>query len=942
MLKIFVSSTFRDLISIRKELLNSINTSLQAVGMEFFIPDGSHSQEKCIDELKKSDIVIFIISSNYGSLINKCIIKGCKAKCQLIKKNERISYTHCEFKVAFAENKPHMTYLVEDGWEVIVQLNKLKGRSIDWDKISKSPFLSKIPKEEIQNYYKIRKKIQKFRKEIGKEFYHLIYNHEDTKEISKIISLITNHLAENIIKWYKNGKINIKDFCGRRKELALIHNKTNESIEVYGVGGIGKTTLIQIALLIQKLKGKKIKMLASSQSYLTGSGYHIFKEKCGEDLIETKTNKISLEDILYALSIEPDSNLRKLNEQEQIDGIIQWLHNEKIILFIDDFYYADQNVNQLIKKNAPIIISSRKKVDIARNVLSLKGIKDSERKNLIDIICQRLGTEIDDEIKNIIADITEGHPVSTEILIRNFEKINFRNLKDFKSSIIFSNPIHTDEFLERVVTEILEEQAFILLKNNAVINTSIANNLDRETIEKSYNSVNFTKLFNELIDTGMIQKKEGRDSEYHFSFRHIQDILRSDDKNIHKGALIYYKNKLEKFGTNIDDNLEQFYHNLKIKLEGDSILDFLAIQKQISPSHHSFARFFNILLVIDYKKNDIYKAEIYLVRGNLNFDLGKYETAKENYIKFIKIWTELAKKDEELNHNIVMIQNNLANVYEKLGRINEAKSKYKEALNIRISYSYIRPKAYLQDIATILLNLGRLYHDLNKLDKSELYYLNSFRIFETLAKENPEEFLPNFSKILHNIGMLYRDLKKFDDSEKFYIKAIEIIEEQYKKNQEKYTPDLASSHNSLGNLYWDSKKFDSAEIEYKKSIELYNSIKDRNPEVYSSFLGTTKSHLGILYTDNSQFTKAENELLDALEILKKYKETNPIDYLPKIASAKYNLGYLYFKTNRHNETKIILKEALEIYEKLSKDTPELYLEMINKIQEILNQLNLRD
>ncbi len=941
MLKIFISSTFRDLKSTRKGLLNKINTSLQAVGMEFFIPDGSYSQEKCIDELKKCDIVIFIISSNYGSLINNCIIKECKAKCQMIKKNERISYTHCEFKVALAENKPHMTYLVEGGWEIIQHLNKLKGRSIDWDKISKIPFLSEIPKEEIKYYYKIRKKIRKFRKEIGKEFFQLIKNNEDTKGENKIISLITTHLAENIVKWYKSKKINIKDFVGRRKELALINKKINESIEVYGVGGIGKTTLIQIVLLIQKLKGKKIKMLASSQSYLTGSGYHIFKEKCGEDLIENKSNKISLEDVLYTLSIEPDSNFRKLNEQEQIDRVIQRLHNEKIILFIDDFNFADENVNQLIQKNATIIISSRKKVDIARNELFLKGIKDSERKYLINIICQRLGIEISNEIKIIIANITEGHPVSTEILIRNNEKINFSNLKDFKSTIILSNPKHADEFLKRVVTEVLEEQAFNLLKNIAVINTNLRNNLNRETIEKSFKISNFNEIFNNLIDTGMIQKKEGRDSEFDFVYRHIQDVLRSDDKDIHKNAFNYYNYKQEKFGRNIDDTIEEFFHNFKVKIEGNDVLDFLDIQNQISPSHNSFTRFFNVLLGIDYNEKDKYLADLFLARGNLNFDLGKYETAKENYNKAVEIWTELAKIDETLNININMIQNNLAIIYEKLGFINKAKNIFINAIIIRKAYPHIRPDKYWQDLATFQLNLGRIYHDLNKLGKSEIIYLNALQNFEKLSKENPEQFLSKYSKCLHNIGMLYRTLGRFEDSGKYYLKSIEIVETLYEENPGKYLLDLASSYNSLGNLYWDSKEFDRAENEYKKAIELYNSLKDRNPEIFSLYLGATKCHLGVFYTDINKFTKAENELLEALEILKKYEEINPTDYIPKIASVKYNLGYLYLKTSRYNETKLILKEAQKIYKKLSKNTPELYLDMTNKIQDILNQLSMR-
>ena len=939
MLRIFVSSTFRDLKTARMGLLNRINASLQAVGMEFFIPDGSSSHEKCIAELKKSDIIIFLISSKYGSLIDKCTIEGCKANCQMHKRNEKISYTHCEFKVALAEKKPHMTYLLEGEWELINQLNKLKGKSIDWDKISKNPSLSILPKEKISSYYKIRKKIEKFRKEIGREFLKIIENYEDPKQLTNLISTITNHLAENIIKWYKNGNINIKDYSGRRKELALINNKLNESIEVYGVGGIGKTTLIQISLLIQKLKGKRIKMLGFSQSYLTGSGYHIFKEKCREDLKEIKLNKINLEEILFALSIEPDSNFRKLNEYEQIDRIINTIRNENIILFIDDFNFADENVNLLIKKNSTIIISSRRKVDIARNGIYLKGIKDSERTYLIDIICQRLGIEISNEIKKIIAKITEGHPVSTELLIRNYEKIDFRRFKDFKSSIFLSNPGHMDEFLKRVVEEILGEQAYDLVKHIAVINTNIENNLNREILERTSHNSGFNTLFNELIDAGMIQKKGGSESEYQFNFRHIQDVLRSDDKNIHKYALNYYEDKIKKDGTKIDDLIEKFFHKFKIKIESNSLLDFLAIQKQISPSHHSFARFFKVLLGIEYKKEDIYMAEIYLVRGNLSFDLRKYETAKENYEKAIEVWTKLAHKDEELITNIIMIQNNLALVYETLGKLNEAKTKYKEILNLRISYSTIRPNAYLQDIATVLFNLGRLYHDLNKLSKSELYYMNAMRIFETLTEENPEEFLSSFSKCFHNIGMLYRTQRKFDDSEEFYFKAIEIIKVKYNENPEKYTPELASSHNSLGNLYWNSKQFEKAEREYKKSIELYNSLIDKNPEIYSLYLGCTKTHLGVCFTDDNQFVIAENELIEALDILNKYNEINPTDYTPYIAATKYNLGYLFYKTNRNIKAKSILKEALELYKELSKNAPEPFEDMINKIQEILELLD---
>ncbi|MGB5910994.1 MAG: hypothetical protein WBH31_07375 [Promethearchaeia archaeon] len=48
--------------------------------MEQFIPDGSNSQEVCISKLKENDVVIFLISSYYGSLMESCSLKeDCKA-----------------------------------------------------------------------------------------------------------------------------------------------------------------------------------------------------------------------------------------------------------------------------------------------------------------------------------------------------------------------------------------------------------------------------------------------------------------------------------------------------------------------------------------------------------------------------------------------------------------------------------------------------------------------------------------------------------------------------------------------------------------------------------------------------------------------------------------------------------------------------------------------
>ena len=76
MLKIFLSSTYRDLAEYRSKILEQLNVAFKGVGMEQFIPDGSNSQEVCIGSLKKNDVVIFLISSYYGSLMNSCSLSG--------------------------------------------------------------------------------------------------------------------------------------------------------------------------------------------------------------------------------------------------------------------------------------------------------------------------------------------------------------------------------------------------------------------------------------------------------------------------------------------------------------------------------------------------------------------------------------------------------------------------------------------------------------------------------------------------------------------------------------------------------------------------------------------------------------------------------------------------------------------------------------------------
>jgi len=490
MLRIFLSSTYRDLKDPRSKILNKLNSVCEGVGMEKFIPDGETSHKICIDNLKESDIVIFLISPYYGSLIDVCELKdNCKAECSMKTGKERISYTHCEYKTAIAEEKLHQTYKVLEGWDV-----------------------------------QDKKEVLQFEEEIGKELWVEIQDIEDPN----LVQLICNNLATKIIEWHSKKNLDFSDFCDRSNELNEILENIDKKLEVYGVGGIGKTALIQIALLIQRLKGKEIITIGIEQSYGSGSGYSDFRDKCKKYQYEITSKIITIYDIIDALSkITPDLREVKDKQKNEIIEILQEFikSKEDLILFIDDFHYADADVQQFVKNINKIIFSSRKTTGLARKELCLVGIREEDRDDFIQLLCGRHNKNLTYEAKKTILKITDGHPVSTELIVRNAEFINFNELKEFdiKNDLKNVNSVQVEKFLNRVVEEILSEKAFTLLKNISMLNVNLDNNIERESVEESFDIDNINECFNELITTGMLKKKEGKEGIYKFSYKHVQD-----------------------------------------------------------------------------------------------------------------------------------------------------------------------------------------------------------------------------------------------------------------------------------------------------------------------------------------------------------------------------------------------------------------------------------
>jgi tetratricopeptide (TPR) repeat protein len=878
LIKVFVSSTFRELKEEREQILDKLNQAMLPIGMEFFVPDGKTSQEiALLDEdqgLINSDHVIFLISPRYGSLLEECKLKEkCRATNCPMKTgiSNPVSYTHCEYKFAKAENKNCQIYLYDKtGWELVKILQNMK--NLDLKTIRSNAIFNDYSTETIELLFSERENSTLFKNEIQGEFAPTI----DSAQLS----IITSNLANVIERWYSEGKINFKNFYGRRKTLSDLIEKLDDSVEVYGVGGIGKTTLIQIALLLQKLKGKNILSIGKRQSYLSGSGYWYFKEKCSEDIFEITTNLITINDVLEALKLNAALKIDSVDEKIQV--IVKKIHDEDLLIFIDDFHLADNDVKKLVSDSKGFIIASKSNSGITHKQLHLIGIENDERQKLIDLVSENFDKKIPSDLKEKIKRISEGHPITIELLVRNFDKLDLKKYENLKDNVLVqSNPQQVDEFINRVIIDILSPDAFQLIKILSVINTEIENDIHKETIIKTVKLQDNLSRFNELINTGLIKKKEQYEGAYQFSFKHIQEAIRDDNRNFHHIAINYYKNKLSWIGKKADDEVEILYHSLIFDPHSDYVKFFIKISQTIEP--------------IDY-----------------------------NFKRFIELGEQIKISTTPENQTLILLH--LGNKYMIMHRFKEAKGAYNSYLTL-IEQIHSRNKwQYLSSKRPVLINLGNLYERINKYQESETSHLQALELGEELFEKIPSlENKIELAITLQNLGNVQKHLGKFDAAADSYNRSLTLKYEIAKRQKNIYSEEVAAGLNNLAGLYYQLGKYPDAEKRSRESVDISFKLKEKNPNKYEPIYYQYIANLGRICLALENFTEAEAKLLESYGKLEGYFKINPDAFCPDIVNTLDSLVNLYYNSAQYNKAEYFAKESEKIKEYLVKQCSYAYL-----------------
>ena len=273
----------------------------------------------------------------------------------------------------------------------------------------------------------------------------------------------------------------------------------------------------------------------------------------------------------------------------------------------------------------------------------------------------------------------------------------------------------------------------------------------------------------------------------------------------------------------------------------------------------------------------------------------------------------------------------VAYLWQKLGRQEDARREYEQALGLRekLAADFPAVPVYRRDLAMGHNNLGLLLADLGKQSEAEEQYRKALAIFESLAGGFPAvpEYRQELASSHNNLGILLSALGKQSEAEQQYRKALAIQENLAAEFRAApaYRQDLARIHNSLGVLLDDLGKRAEAEQQYRKGLSIQEQLAAEFPVVpeYRQELAQCHNNLGTLLADLGKRPEAEEQCRKGLSIREQLASEFPAVpmYRQDLAQSQHNLGATLASLGKQSEAEEQFRKGLSIEERLAAELP---------------------
>lgn len=239
----------------------------------------------------------------------------------------------------------------------------------------------------------------------------------------------------------------------------------------------------------------------------------------------------------------------------------------------------------------------------------------------------------------------------------------------------------------------------------------------------------------------------------------------------------------------------------------------------------------------------------------------------------------------------------------KLGNALVSASYYKEAeYHLRNALGMREQLFGNEDLKTAQSknDLATLYYNTGAFSEAESLLQRTITIRENILDKND----PAIAKSLNDLGAIFFAEGKLPEAEKFLKEALNRYRSFFNNDHTQ----IASTLSNLGALSYYRKDYVNAIKFYSESIEMYQRMYGGN----NIAIILPMSNLALAYTENFEYEKAEDLFIKTIGLMKAMYGNSHIT----LSNTYINFGNFYSRIKDFDKSIVILKNALEINKRI--------------------------